>query len=270
MERPRAQTPRSGVVSRFVAPVVLGLLLLAGWAALTGSGRVSPTFLPAPDDVAKRLVQNLRNGLLVTHTWTTAEEALLGCVLAASIALPVGYLVARNRWADAALSPYLAASQALPAIAIAPLLVIWVGYGLLPVVLLCALIVFFPIVLATTLGLRTLDRDVIEAARLDGAAGWAMLRHIEEPLARPAVLTGLRNGFTLSITGAVVGELVMGGDGLGMILSAQAASVDTTGVFATLVMLCLLAAVVYLTMVALERLLDPFQPFPLTTRKGNP
>lgn len=268
MESPRTQKARRGLASRFVAPAVLGILLLGGWAMLTDSHRVPATFLPAPDDVARRFGQDLGNGLLVTHTLTTAEEALLGCVLAGSAALPVGYLIARNRWAEAALSPYLAASQALPAIALAPLLVIWVGYGLFPIVLLCALIVFFPIVLATILGLRTLEPDIIEAARLDGAAGWSMLRHIEEPLARPAVLTGLRNGFTLSITGAVVGELVMGGNGLGAILSAQAASVDTTGVFATLVMLCLLAALVYLTMIALEWLLDPLQPPRLPTRKG--
>lgn len=249
---------------RGVAPALLGLLIIVLWQSVTASGSVPATFLPRPGDVARRFAEDLGNGLLIRHTVTTAWEAILGCLLAAAVALPVGHLVARNRIAEAALSPYLAASQALPAVAIAPLLVIWVGYGLLPVVLLCALIVFFPVVLATVLGLRTLDRDIIEAARLDGAHGWAMLRHIEEPLSRPAVLTGLRNGFTLSITGAVVGELVMGGEGLGMILASQAASVDTTGVFATLTMLCLLAATFYLLMIAIERSFNPLHP----ARKG--
>lgn len=259
-------------VGRAVAPVVLGLLLLAGWALVAATAGLPTTLLPSPADVAHRFAADLTNGLLLPRTLTTAWEALLGCLLAAAVALPVGYLVARSRVADAALSPYLAASQAIPAVALAPLLVIWVGYGLFPIVLLCALIVFFPVVLATCLGVRTLDKDVLEAAQLDGATGLKLMRHIEVPLALPAILTGLRNGFTLSITGAVVGELVMGGEGLGMILSSQANSVDTTGVFSTLVMLCLLAVAVYLVMVALEHLLDPFTPVrrPTTHPTGGP
>lgn len=257
IEQPDTTSRRVG---RVVAPVVLGLLTLALWAVVAATAGLPKTLLPPPADVFHRFVADLQNGLLLPRTLTTAREAVLGCLLAAVVALPTGYLVARSRIADAALSPYLAASQAIPAVALAPLLVIWVGYGLFPIVLLCALIVFFPVVLSTSLGVRTLDKDVIEAALLDGATGLKLMRHIEIPLALPAILTGLRNGFTLSITGAVVGELVMGGEGLGMILSSQANSVDTTGVFSTLVMLCLLAVVVYLVMVVLERALDPFKP----------
>lgn len=245
---------------RIVAPLVLGVLGITAWFVAAATTGLPETLLPAPMTVARRFADDIGNGLLLPRTLTTAWEAVLGCLLAASVAIPIGYLVARSRTADLALSPYLAASQAVPAVALAPLLVIWVGYGLLPIVLLCALIVFFPVVLATSLGIRTLDRDVLEAAMLDGATGWQRARHIELPLALPAVLTGLRNGFTLSITGAVVGELVMGGEGLGMILASQANSVDTTGVFSTLIMLCLLAVAVYLLMVTTERALDPLRP----------
>lgn len=253
-------TRHTGLRRRVVAPVVTGLLVVLGWAAL--SARSSPTVLPAPGAVAARFGADIGNGLLVGHTVTTLIEAVLGCLLATLLALPLGYGIAHWRSMDAAVSPYLAASQALPAVAVAPLLVIWVGYGLFPIVLLCTLIVFFPVVLAAVLGLRSLDREVVEAARLDGAHGLTMLRHVEEPLARPTVLTGLRNGFTLSVTGAVVGELVMGGNGLGSILAAEASSVDTTGVFATLLMLCLLATALYLIMSGVERLLDPTSPLP--------
>ncbi|PID53155.1 MAG: ABC transporter permease [Micrococcales bacterium] len=227
-----------------------------------------PTLVPGPGAVAERFSADLGSGMLAGRALTTVKEATLGCLLAMLVALPAGYLVARSRVAEAAISPYLAASQALPAIALAPLLVLWVGYGLLPIVILCALIVFFPMLLTTVLGLRSLPPEIAEAAVLDGATGWLMIRYVEEPLARPAVLTGLRNGFTLSITGAVVGEFVMGGDGLGMIISAQAAAVDTTGVFATIVMLCLLAIVAYLGMLALEWLLDPLRPTTSRPRIG--
>lgn len=226
---------------RATSPLVLGALLLGMWEVVTHLQLVPSVFLPAPTAVARRLWEGLTRGDLLSYTWVTFGEALLGSLLGAAVALPLGYLVARQRWAAAALQPYIAASQALPAVALAPLLVIWVGYGLLPVVLLCSLLVFFPILLATVLGLRTLDPDVLDAARLDGASGWWLLRHIEGPMALPSLLTGLRNGFTLSVTGAVVGEFVMGGTGLGMALSVQANSADTTALFATLVLLAAMA-----------------------------
>ncbi|MBD8062387.1 ABC transporter permease [Oceanitalea stevensii] len=252
----------------WLTPLVLGVLVLLVWEAVTRAGVVSPFFLPAPSAVAARLWTELTAGQLLAYTWITFVEALLGSVLGAAVAFPLGYLIARNRWAAAGLQPYVAASQALPAVALAPLLVIWVGYGLLPIVLLCALLVFFPILLATILGLRTLDLEVVDAARLDGAHGWSMLRHIEVPMSLPSLLTGLRNGFTLSVTGAVVGEFVMGGRGLGMVLSVQANSADTTGLFATLAVLALLAVVMYAALRVVERLAVDDRPT-VRTRFGS-
>lgn len=252
--------PRLRSSVRVLAPLLLGLVVVTVWQLLTMSGAVPPTLLPAPGAVLARFGADVASGALLGYAGVTILEAVFGCVLAAAIALPMGYLIARARVAEAAVSPYLAASQAIPAVAIAPLLVIWVGYGLLPVVLLCALLVFFPVVLSTVLGLRTIDTEILEAAQLDGAHGVQMLRHIEWPLALPAVLTGIRNGFTLSVTGAVVGELVMGGHGLGMVLSVQSASVDTTGLFATLLTLCLIAVVIYMALVGIERVTNPLRP----------
>lgn len=257
MARNRSRpTPRW---QRTLAPIVLGIGLLIAWQALTVSATVPASLLPAPGSIWERLVTDLVGGQLWPRTWLTVKAALLGCVLATSVALPLGYLVARNKVAESALSPYLAASQAIPAVAIAPLLVLWVGYGILPIVLLCALLVFFPVVLATVLGVRSIGRDVFEAAQLDGATGPRMLLNIEAPLARPAVVTGLRNGFTLSITGAIVGEMVMGGEGLGMVLSVQAAANDTVGLFSTILVLCALAIAIYLAMLAVEAWSDPLR-----------
>ena len=251
---------------RIVAPLVLGLVGLAAWQLIVLAGGIPVSILPPPTGVLARLGQELRTGDLLTRTAITIWEAILGCVLAVCIGLPTGYLVGRHKLADIAVSPYLAASQAIPAVAVAPLLVIWVGYGLTPIVLLCALLVFFPVVLATRLGLHSMDKDVLEAAQLDGASGWQRLTHIEWPLALPTVLTGVRNGFTLSVTGAVVGELVMGGQGLGMVLSAFSATTDTTGLFATLVVLCALAVAIYLAILGVEKATDPFAPTQTRTR----
>lgn len=253
----RANRAPAPLAVRIGAPVILFCALLVAWQLVVSSGAVPTALLPAPGQVLARLASDLRAGFLVQRTLVTIWEAVLGCALATVVALPIGYLIAHVRQAEAAFSPYLAASQAIPAVAIAPLLVIWVGYGLLPIVLLCALLVFFPLVLSTALGIRTVDDEVTEAAELDGASGWSMIAHIEVPMARSAILTGIRNGFTLSITGAVVGEFVMGGKGLGMIVSVESATADTTGLFATIIVLCVLAVVIYMALVLAEHLTDP-------------
>ncbi|MFH5823280.1 ABC transporter permease [Georgenia sp. AZ-5] len=241
---------------RWLPAALTGVLGLVLWETVVRAGAISEFFLPAPSAVATRLWEDLTTGGILAYVGPTLAEALAGCLLASVVALPLGYLVFRSRWASAALEPYIAASQAVPAVAIAPLLTIWLGYGLVPIAVLCAIVVFFPILLATVLGLRMLDRDVVDAARLDGAGSWDLLRSIQLPLALPSLLTGLRNGFTLSVTGAVVGEFVIGGEGLGMVLSTRGASSDTTGLFATLVVLCALAMGIYGLLRALERHLE--------------
>lgn len=242
----------------WLAALALGVVVLVVWEIAVRTGAVPAHFLTAPTDVVARLVEDVTAGGLLGYTVPTLVEAALGSLLGSAVALPLGYLVFRSRVADAALSPYIAASQALPAVATAPLLVIWVGYGLLPITILCALLVFFPILLATVHGLRRVDKEVVEAARLDGAHGWYLLRDIQGPLALPTVLTGLRNGFTLSVTGAVVGEFVMGGKGLGLILSVRGSASDTPGIFAALVVLCALAMSIFGLLRLLERRVDRY------------
>ena len=141
----------------------------------------------------------------------------------------------------------------MPAIAIAPILVLWVGYGITPVIVLCALMVFFPILVSTVVGLRHIDRELLEAAALDGATGWTMAAHMELPLAAPAILGGLRNGFALSVTGAVVGEMVMGGSGLGQVLTQMRSNVDTAGMFVIITILCIMATILYVIVYRIER-----------------
>ncbi|AKJ10266.1 ABC transporter permease [Streptomyces incarnatus] len=234
-------------------PVVFGVLLLGTWEAVTRTGAVAPFFLPAPGTVAQAFGEAVTDGDLLEYTWQTVVESAAGSGLGVAVALPLGYLVARSTLASRTLQPYIAASQAVPAVAIAPLLALWAGYGLLPIAILCALLVFFPMLVNTVLGLRELDRDVLNAARVDGVGRWGMLRHIEFPLALPSILAGVRTGCTLSITGAVVGEFVMGGEGLGQLLAVQRGQADTTGLFVTLLTLVLLAAVTHGTVRLAER-----------------
>lgn len=245
------RTPKRSFRRRdIVAPIIFALVLLATWHLLALV--VPAILLPAPLAVAKRLIADLADGFVWPYLFTTAKSALLGAGLGALCGIPLGWLIAISKLLRRTLSPWIAVSQAIPAIALAPLLVMWIGYGTPPTVVLCALMVFFPIVLTTQLGVRDVNRDIIDAARLDGAAGANLIRHIQLPLAAPAILTGLRGGLTLSITGAVVGEFVMGGKGLGMLLTVYRDSADTEGLFAVLIILCTLAALLYLLISSLE------------------
>ena len=232
---------------------LLGATLLVAWQAAAASGAVPAIFLPSPLAVINRMWLGLTQAGLATYAGVTLKEALLGCLLAAAFALPLAWALHHWRFFSRAVLPYVAASQAVPGIALAPLLVLWIGYGTLPVVILCAFMVFFPITITVLLGLRGLDTDIIDAARLDGAHGLSMLVHMELPMTLPAIYTGLRTGFTLSITGAVVGEMIMGGEGLGMLLSTQRDKVDTTGMFSTITLLCILATTIHWALHELEQ-----------------
>jgi NitT/TauT family transport system permease protein len=233
---------------------MLGAVLLFAWLVATAPGAISPLLLPSPWSVAERLASGLvAEGNLWPYIGVTALESAAGCLVGLAIALPLAVLIYRSRWVSAAVIPFLGATQAIPAIALAPLLVLWIGYGLGAIVTLCVIMVFFPILVSTVVGLRHLDREVVEASLMDGAGSLARLRLIELPLAMPSVLAGVRNGFTLSVTGAVVGEMVMGGDGVGMLLTSQRDRFDTAGMIASIVVLAVMAALVYTFVATIER-----------------
>lgn len=242
---------------RHAAPIAFGLLLLALWWSVAEAGVLPSYFLPHPVRVWDTLWLGLTEGTLINAAGQTLVAAILGCLAATIIGIPLGYLIARSRVAAVTLGPYLAASQAVPAVALAPLLVIWIGYGLLPITVLCTIIVIFPVVISTALGIRELNPDIIDAARLDGAGRLDLIRRIEMPLASPAILAGIRTGFTLSVTGAVVGEMVMGGDGLGAALSkGQGSTANVAQLFAVIAILIVLAVGIYLLLTYVEKLLD--------------
>ena len=236
-----------------VAPIIFLALVLAGWWLTTTLTGIEAWRLPDPLAVAHKGLALLQRPTTWRQIAVTGGEAIAGCALGTVVALPLAYTIYRWRLLAAAVEPFLGATQALPAIAIAPILVLWVGYGITPVIVLCALMVFFPILVSTVVGLRHIDRELLEAAALDGATGWTMAAHMELPLAAPAILGGLRNGFALSVTGAVVGEMVMGGSGLGQVLTQMRSNVDTAGMFVVITILCIMATILYVIVYRIER-----------------
>ena len=256
-ERTRRTQLATQRVLLITPPIILAVFLLASWYVSTASGGVPNYILPTPGNVLSTLFDGLKSGLFLNNTLVTMQESLLGFCLAVIVALPMGYGLAKSRLFAATVQPYLAAGQAIPAIVIAPLLVLWLGYGVLPIIILCMLIVLFPMVITTALGVQTIDHSLTDAARVEGASGLQMLVHIEFPLALPAILAAVRTGLTLSITGALVGEFVLSGDlGLGSLVLQAKNQFDLPLMFATLVILAVLAALYYWASWLLVKLAD--------------
>ncbi len=228
------------------------MLVLAWWALAVVGGY--PTFiLPTPPAVGKRIWSMLLDGSLAGHFATTGLEAGLGFLAALALGTGLGYLIAHSGLLERIISPYVAVSQGLPVVALAPLLVIWVQNDLARKVVIVALIVFFPILVNTVVGIRSIDRSMLEVARISGANLWQTIRYVELPLSLRALLGGIKLGLTLSITGAVVGEFVSSGSGLGFLLMLGRGQFDTTLIFVGLMSLALLTIVAYLAVTLLEK-----------------
>jgi NitT/TauT family transport system permease protein len=233
------------------ALVSLAVALLAWWLVARLAGL--PAFiLPSPQQVGERFVRALLDGSLTQHALVTLLEVLLGMLFGVSFATGLGYLIAKSRLFERLLAPYLVASQAIPIVAIAPLLVIWFGPGMFSKVLICALIVFFPVLVNTVVGVRAVSRELRDLMRSLHARRIQILRLLEVPAALPIFLGGLRIGATLSVIGAVVGELTGSDRGLGFLINVGRGQYDTALVFVAVFTLVLLALALYGVVTGME------------------
>ncbi len=224
------------------------LVLGAGWLVWESVARLSrlPAFiLPTPELVWRRALQSFGDGSLLRHAWVTLYEVLLGLGLGSSFAFLFGYPLAKSVAAERFLVPYIVASQAIPSVAIAPLLVIWLGPGMWSKVLISALIVFFPVLVNTVVGLRSVEANLRELMRSLMATRWQTFRYLEVPAALPVLLGGLKVGATLSVIGAVVGEFVGSDRGLGFLINLGRQQYDTALVFVGIFSLVAMALALY-------------------------
>jgi NitT/TauT family transport system permease protein len=230
-------------------------LLVAGWWAVAVLGNYPDFILPTPLAVARTAWAMLLDGSLLIHTWTTVVEAGLGFLTALLIGLTMGYLIAHSHLLERLISPYIAVSQGLPVVAIAPLLFIWIGDDLVRKVVVVVLIAFFPMLVNTIVGLRGIERSMLEVARISGANLWQTIWYVELPLSMRALLGGVKLGMTLSITGAVVGEIIAPQFGLGSLLMLGRGLFNTSLVFVGLVSLAVLTVAAYMLVTLLEKVL---------------
>ncbi len=229
------------------------LVAVVLWWAVVRVFDFPPFILPTPTQVALRGWEALQDGTLMHHTWVTLQEVLSGLALGAGTATLLGYLLAKSRTLERLLAPYLVASQSVPVVAIAPLLIIWFGTGLLAKTLICALIVFFPVLVNTVVGIRSVPEELRDLLHSLDATPWQVARYLEIPAALPVFLGGLRIGATLSVIGAVVGEFVAADSGLGFLINLARGRYDTAMVFVAVFTLVALALALYGSVLVLER-----------------
>jgi NitT/TauT family transport system permease protein len=243
---------RATVLSVVAAAVVF----VVAWKLIVVVGGYPVFILPPPELVFQRFVAAWADGIIEPHFVATLTEIILGFIVGAGMAVVIGYLLARSVVAERLLSPYLVAAQATPILVLAPLLVLWLGTGLLPKVAICALIVFFPVAVATMVGIRSVDTRLLELGRSLRAARWQVFAYLELPAAMPQILGGMRVGVTLAVIGAIVGEWAGADKGLGVLINlARGSLFDFPLMFATLLTIALIAVFLYLLVLLAERLL---------------
>ncbi|MGQ9548956.1 MAG: ABC transporter permease [Roseiflexus sp.] len=230
-------------------------LILFTWQAVVIVNDYPPFILPVPTLVIQRLATELAGETLQRHITITLSAALSGFGIALALSLSLGYLLARMRTFDRVLTPLLAASQAVPIVAVAPLIVLWVGVGLESRILVATLVTFFPILSATIVAFRSVPRELIDMARISGATRWHLLRYIELPLALPGIFGGVKAGLALATTGAVVGEFIGGRDGLGALINIARGLFDTPLMFVALTVLAGVTLLLFLIALVIERVL---------------
>jgi NitT/TauT family transport system permease protein len=244
---------------RRIGAALLSLaVFLAIWKVVTVIGDYPEFILPAPELVIERAARAVASGVLWEHTLTTLIEVILGFAVGATAAIVVGIALGKSVVVERVLSPYIVAAQAVPILALAPLLDIWFGGGLTARVAICALIVFFPIAIATMVGIRSADPLLDEMLRSHGATPAQRTRLLEIPSALPVIFGGLRVGVTLAVIGAVVAEWAGASVGLGVLINiANQGLFDTPLMFVALGVLAIIGLVFYGLVVLVERRLVP-------------
>jgi len=234
--------------------VVSFAVFVVVWKLVVLVGGYPPFILPSPEVVGLRFIRAWADGIIEPHALATLVEIGLGFAVGAGTGLLVGYALARSTLVERIISPYVVAAQATPILALAPLLALWFGPGLISKVVICGLIVFFPIAVSTMVGVRSVDRGLLELARSFRATRRQVLTTLEIPGAMPSILGGMRVGVTLAVVGAIVGEWAGADRGLGVLVNlARGSLFDIPLMFATLATIAMVGIALYLLVVFAER-----------------
>lgn len=241
----------------WVPPVLLLAGLIGLWEAVVRVADVPDYVLPAPSEVASALLDNA--GVIAGHTLSTVTTAGVGLLVGGAVGIGLALTMAASASMRAALYPLVVVSQSIPMVVLAPLFVVWFGFGLLPRVLVVALVAFFPVAVATTTGLTSADRDQVDLVRAMGGSRRDVTRHVLVPGAVPSVFTGLKVAASYAMFAAVVGEWIGASSGLGLYLERSRASFATDQMFAAVVVIALVSVALVGLVFAAERAAAPWR-----------
>jgi NitT/TauT family transport system permease protein len=254
-QRRRRQRVRRERIGSVVYPVGMMVAAVALWELAARALSIPPYLLPAPSAIIESMDKN--SAVLIKESIGTTLEILLGFALSVVVGIPLALAIYLWRPFARAIYPVLVSSQAVPKVAIAPLFLVWFGFGLLPKVLIAFLIAFFPVVINTAMGLAALEREKIYLAQSMGLGPFATFFKIQLPNAMPSIFAGLKISITFAVVGAVVGEFVGGQGGLGYLLLIANGNMDTALLFGGIVALTVLGVVLFLLIGVFERLVLP-------------
>ncbi len=237
-------------------PFWLLLMLVIGWDLGIRVFNIKPYLIPTPWSVAEQLVKEWP--MLWRETLPTLYATLGGFVASAIVGVAAAMWIAYSRVVESFVYPLLVFSQSIPKVAIAPLFVVWFGFGIVPKMIAAFLLGFFPVVVATVQGFKSVEADVIDLARSMGASPWKVFLKFRLPTALPSIFSGLKVSVTLAVVGAVVGEFVGSNSGIGYVLQKANGTFDLPLMFAGLVILSMVGVILFLALELIERALLPW------------
>jgi NitT/TauT family transport system permease protein len=237
-------------------PALVIAIVFAGWWVVTALEWMPRYLVPSPGEVAETMVEE--SGLLLEHTWITTYETVAGFVLASSLGLLTAVLIVYSRTFEKSFYPIILFSQVIPKIAIAPILIVWFGFGPEPKVILAVLIAFFPVVISGVAGLRSIDPELLELSSTMGAGRWKTFRKLRFPASLPHLFAGLKVAATLAVVGAVVGEFVGADKGLGYVLLLASGNLNAPLLFADLILMSVIGIALFVAVEVSEALLIPW------------
>jgi NitT/TauT family transport system permease protein len=252
-ERARQTSHIGQTLQSYVYPTVLIAVLLLTWQVATVLFAVPRYLLPSPLRVGEEIVE--RVSLLADHGLVTLWEIVFGFGLSVIIGVPLAVIMTYSRAIERALYPLLVGSQTIPKVALAPLFMVWLGFGLAPKVVMTFMISFFPIVIGAAIGLITIESELLYVARSMGASSWQLFWKIRLPNALPSLFGGLKVAITLAVVGAVVAEFVGADKGLGYLIQVANGRIDTPLLLAAVVIISVIGIVLYLIVEQAELLL---------------
>lgn len=238
--------------AKILSPLVLVGVILT-WQLALPLFQVPSFILPTPKNIFLALVENIRNGTILRHTTITFLEIMLGMVIGCLVGTLIGFVISRSKLLEAVLLPYLVVSQVIPKTAMAPLFILWFGFGITSKIVIVSLMAFFPMLVNTLVGIRSVEPDKHRLMRLMSATRWQTLAMLELPFALPHLFAGLKISVNLAVVGAVVAEFIEAQAGLGYLILVANGLFDTELVFAVLLVLSALGIAMYGAVVAVER-----------------